>query len=134
MIPVLVDTSVWIDYFQDRPTEAVAKLANILEDRQPFGITSLIYQEILQGTDSDLTFTRYEKYLQTQTFYHPSDPLASYAEAARLYARCRRVGITIRSTIDCLIAQTAIEHGLVLLHSDKDFDQLAKVVPELSIY
>lgn len=134
MIPVLVDTSVWIDYFQDRSTKAVEKLAKILEERQPFGIASLIYQEILQGTDSDFAFHRYEKYLRTQTFYHPLDPLTSYAEAARMYARCRRGGITIRSTIDCLIAQIAIEHGLPLLHSDKDFDQLAKVVPELSIH
>ena len=131
---ILVDTSVWIDYLRGTMTEAVTQFSRLLEERQPFGITSVIYQEILQGADSDVSFARLDTYLRTQLFFHPLDPLASYAEAARLYNRCRRVGITIRSTIDCLIAQTAIEHGLVLLHSDRDFDSLAKVAPELSLY
>ncbi|HYO13233.1 MAG TPA: PIN domain nuclease [Thermoanaerobaculia bacterium] len=130
----LVDTSVWIDYLRERSTQAATKFKNILDQKQPFGITSVIYQELLQGTDSDISFSRLGKFLRTQIFYHPLDPLESYAEAARLYARCRRAGITIRSSIDCLIAQVAIEHRLLLLHSDTDFDQMAKVVPELSIY
>ena len=130
----LVDTSVWIDYLRERSTQAVAKFKNILDQKQSFGITSVIYQELLQGTDSDDSFARLGKFLRTQVFYHPLDPLESHAEAARLYARCRGAGITIRSSIDCLIAQVAIEHGLLLLHSDTDFDQMAKVVPELSIY
>lgn len=134
MTVFLVDTSVWIDYLRGTMTDAVSRFTSILDERQPFGITSVIYQEILQGADSDVSFTRLEKYLRTQIFFHPLDPLASYAEAARLYSRCRRVGITLRSTIDCLIAQTAIEHGLVLLHSDRDFDSIAKVVPELNLY
>jgi predicted nucleic acid-binding protein len=130
----LVDTSVWIDYLRGTMTDAVKQFTRLLDERQPFGITSVIYQEILQGADSDVSFARLEKYLRTQLFFHPMDPLTSYAEAARLYSRCRRAGITLRSTIDCLIAQTAIEHGLVLLHSDRDFDNIAKVVPDLNLY
>lgn len=131
---VLVDTSVWIDFLRQRSTEAVARFKKILAEEQSFGITSVIYQELLQGVDSDASFGRLALFLRTQTFYHPLDPQESYAEAARLYARCRWVGITLRSTIDCLIAQVAIEHDLALLHSDKDFDLLARVAPELRIY
>lgn len=129
----LVDTSVWIDYLRGRRTVAVSRLDQILEAGQPYGITSLIYQEVLQGTDSDVSWSRIEAYLRTQVFYHPNDPLLSYAEAARLYSRCRRAGVTVRSTIDCLIAQVAIERGLILLHSDRDFDGIARVIPELAI-
>ncbi len=53
---------------------------------------------------------------------------------ASLYARCRRAGVTPRSTIDCLLAQIAIEHNLLLLHSDRDFPRIAAVVPELKLY
>jgi predicted nucleic acid-binding protein len=48
--------------------------------------------------------------------------------------RCRRKGMTIRSTIDCLIAQIAIEHDLELLHSDRDFENMVSVIPELKIH
>lgn len=129
----LVDTSVWIDYLRGAKSKAALKLDQLLEDAEPFGITSVIYQEVLQGTDSDAAFSRIEAYLGTQRFFHPANERASYAEAARLYARGRRKGITIRSTIDCLIARIAIENEVAILHSDRDFDRLARVAPELRI-
>ena len=130
----LVDTSVWVDYLRGTSTHSVEKFQRILDEARPFGLTSLIYQEVLQGTDSDVSFARLETYLRSQRFYHPQDPLATYAEAARIYFRCRRKGITLRSTIDCLVAQIAIENDLLLLHSDRDFDDIASVVPELQIF
>lgn len=130
----LVDTSVWVDYLRGISTQSVEKFQRILDETRPFGITSLIYQEVLQGTDSDVSFARLDTYLRSQRFYHPKDPLATHAEAARIYFRCRRKGFTIRSTIDCLVAQTAIENELLLLHSDRDFDDIASVVPELQIF
>jgi predicted nucleic acid-binding protein len=66
--------------------------------------------------------------LEVQKFYHPKDQRVSFAEAARIYFNCRRKGVTIRSTIDCIIAQTAIEYDLLLLHNDRDFDAIAKIV------
>jgi predicted nucleic acid-binding protein len=130
----LVDTSVWVDYFRGTSTQSVEKLQRILDESRPFGITSHIYQELLQGTDSDVSFARLDRYLRSQRFYHPQDPLTSYAEAARIYFLCRRKGMTIRSTIDCLVAQVAIENDLLLLHSDRDFADIALVVPELQIF
>ena len=130
----LIDTSVWIGYLRGTRTRPVAWFEEILERDYPFGITSVIYQEVLQGADSEASFERLAEYLSTQRFHEPLDPLASFTEAARLYYRCRRAGVTVRSTIDCLIARVAIEHELLLVHDDRDYELMAGVVPELQLY
>jgi predicted nucleic acid-binding protein len=130
----LIDTSVWIDYFRGNTTPAVTFFEDILDSDHPFGLTGVIYQEILQGANSESDFRALQKYLVTQQFYYPLNLPESHVAAARLYFRCRRNGITIRSTIDCLIAQIAIEHGLRLVHSDKDFDAMERVIPDLRTY
>lgn len=107
---LLVDTSVWIDFLKGQSNEAVVWLKRLLSAGLPVGITSLIYQEILQGADSESRFAQFKDYFGSQRFYHPRDPVESHAQAAQLYVRCRRQGVTIRSTVDCLIAQIAIEH------------------------
>lgn len=130
----LIDTSVWIPYLRGVRSEPVGKLETILDEGHSFGITSAIYQEVLQGADSEISFARLDRYLRSQLFYHPLDPLESYTEAARIYSRCRRAGITVRSTLDCLIARVAIENELLLLHDDRDFPAIAKVIPELRLH
>ena len=129
----LVDTSVWLDYFRNRSTQAVELFEEILAENLPFGITSMIFQEILQGADSPRDFSKLKDYLATQKFYSPLDPILSYEQAADLYFNCRREGITLRGTIDCLIAQIAIEHQLRLLHSDRDFTHMATVNKNLKL-
>ena len=129
----LVDTSVWLDFFRNRSTQAVTQFEEILDNNLPFGITSAIYQEVLQGADSPRDFSKLQNYLATQNFYHPLDQILSYEQAAELYFNCRRQGITIRGSIDCLIAQIAIEHNLHLLHNDRDFTQMATVFSALKI-
>ena len=130
---ILVDTSVLIDLFGGKKNASTRKFSIVLQGGIPFGITSFIYQEILQGAKSEKEFRLLKKYLETQRFYHPKDPVASFAAAAKIYFDCRRKSVTIRSTIDCLIAQTAIEHNLSLLHNDSDFDAMANVI-QLKIY
>jgi|CXWL01.1.fsa_nt_gi predicted nucleic acid-binding protein len=130
----LIDTSVWIDFIRGNKTSAVEQLRLILQTEQTTGISSVIYQEILQGSESEQRFNHFRDYFNELVFYHPKHPTDSYAQAAHLYFACRQKGITIRSTIDCLIAQTAIEHDLILLHSDKDFTRLAEAVPGLKLY
>ncbi len=129
----LVDTSVWIDFLRGTNTLAVQRLFRIIEDQIPFGITGVIYQELLQGAASKFQFEQLETYFSTQRFYHPISPIESYAKAAEIYFACRQAGVTVRSTLDCLIAQVCIEHQLLLLHSDKDFDRIQKVVPALQL-
>ena len=130
---ILADTSVLIDFLEGRETESGQRLKTVLQQGIPFGINSFIYQEVLQGAKSEKEYRLLKKYLETQVFYHPKDSVESFARAARIYFDCRRKGVTIRSTIDCIIAQTAIEHDLFLLHNDSDYDAMARVIP-LKIY
>lgn len=129
----LVDTSVWIDYFREIKNRATKKFISILDRQLAFGITGLIYQEILQGAASEQDFIKLKDYLTTQRFFHPIDEIATYESTAKIYYACRRRGITIRSSIDCFIAQIAIEHNLTLLHNDQDYNRIQSAVPELQL-
>ena len=126
---ILVDTSVLIDFFKGGKHERTETFGKVLHHGIPFGISAFIYQEVLQGARSEKEYRVLRKYLAGQRYYHPKDPIDSFAEAAMIYFKCRRKGLTIRSTIDCLIARTAIEHDLYLLHNDNDFDAMAHIVP-----
>lgn len=130
---VLVDTSVLIDFFKGNNNHSVIKFNDIITQNIPFGIAPFTYLELLQGSKNEKEFKLLEEYLITQTFYHLKDQIKSYSEAAKIRLTCKKKGITIKSTIDFLIVQTAIEHNLFLLHSDKDFDKISKVV-DLKIY
>jgi predicted nucleic acid-binding protein len=130
----LVDTSVWIDFFRQIDNIPTRVLHHILERRISFGITSIIYQEILQGANSIHDYKKLVKYFKTQQFYQPKDEILSYQHAAEIYFNCARKGVTIRSTVDCLIAQIALEHRLILLHHDKDFERINSVVDKLTLF
>ena len=130
---ILVDTSVLIDFFKSSKSEAALRFKLVLEQGLNFGITSHVFQEVLQGAKSEKEYKLLRRYLETQRFFHPKDPVDSFAEAARIFFQCRKKGLTIRSTIDCLIAQIAMEHDLLLLHSEQDFHLMANVIP-LKIY
>ena len=130
---ILVDTSVLIDLFKGNDNKVVYVFQEVIQQQVPFAITSLIYQEILQGARTRKEYIILNKYLSTQRFFHPKDQLVSYAGAADIYFSCRKMGVIIRSTIDCLIAQIALEHDLFLLHNDQDFRAMKKVV-DLKFY
>ncbi len=124
---ILVDTSVLIDFLRGIDNKSTRKFKKVLTQKIPFGITSVIFQEILQGAKSEQEYSTLKTYLETQRFFYPLHAVDSFAQAAKLYLACRKKGITVRSTIDCLIAQIAIEHNLLLLHNDSDFEAIAKV-------
>lgn len=126
---ILVDSSVLIGYLRGDDGEAVRKLEAILEKGLVFGISPLIFTEVLQGASSDEDFKLLVEYLGSQRFYDLKKGPESYRSAAHIYFELRRKGLTVRSTIDCLIAQTAIENGLHLLHNDADFDRIAGHFP-----
>jgi predicted nucleic acid-binding protein len=125
---ILVDTSILIDYLRGRENEPARRFQYVLDRNLPFGISSVVYQEVLQGVKSERDFQTVKRYLETQRFYGLKDEKESYAAAAQIYLKCRKKGITIYSTIDSLIAQTAIENNLFLLHNDSDFDRMHKVI------
>ena len=127
----LVDTSVWIDYLRGRDCAHVEFLRGLLPHPLAVGITHLIYAEILQGARNPGAFDRLRTYFGGQRFHTFADAVRSHALAARMYLDCRREGVTVRSTVDCLVAQCAIESELVLLHHDMDFRRIARMAPRL---
>jgi predicted nucleic acid-binding protein len=122
---VLVDTSIWIEVFR-KPSrlqlESVVDLDEI--------VTCLpVIQEVLQGFRDDRAF----RVARDSMLAFPivESPLRSevFQEAAQLYRFARRSGVTVRSSVDCLIAACALRHGLKVLHDDRDFSLLAQVSP-----
>jgi predicted nucleic acid-binding protein len=130
---VLVDTSVWIDLFRNRRSEPVLRLRRILDSGDAFALTPVIVQEVLQSAASEREFSLLHDYFTTQRMIIPADPVATHCRAARLYFDCRRRGFTPRSTVGCLIAQIAVEHNLIVLHNDQDFERIAAVAPQLKL-
>ena len=130
---ILVDTSVIIGYLQGKSGAPYSHLEAIIEHDIPFGICNYVYQELLQGTKTEKEFKELKSYLNDLLFYDLRNGRKSYEEAAMLYAKCRKSGITVRSTIDVIIAQIAIENQLHLLHDDKDYVNMAEVVKELRL-
>ncbi|WP_439647421.1 type II toxin-antitoxin system VapC family toxin [Brucepastera parasyntrophica] len=110
------------------------KFDNIIENNIPFGINNVIYQEVLQGSRTEKEFDTLKEYLRTVLFYDVRDGNHSYEEAAYMYYKCRKAGVTVRSSVDLIIARTAIENNLYLLHDDNDFIHIAKVIKDLRLY
>jgi len=129
---ILVDTSVWIEFFNGLDTRAVKAFEELVEAEEELCISEFILTEVLQGFRKDGDFELARRHLLDFPVYSLSN-LGSYIKAAEIYRKCRKQGITIRKTADCIIAQTAIEHRLILLHDDTDFDRIASVCP-LRIY
>lgn len=124
---ILVDTSVLIDFLKGQDNLAVHKFSQVIERDIPFGISPVIFLEVLQGAATDTDFKVLKEYLGSQVFYDLKERRESSARAAKMSIELRRKGMAIKSTIDFLIAQTAIDNDLYLLHNDSDFDRIKKV-------
>ncbi|PZR48256.1 MAG: VapC toxin family PIN domain ribonuclease, partial [Stutzerimonas stutzeri] len=129
---VLVDTTVWIDLLRDRAGTPVSLLKRLLQEGEAV-VAPVILQELLQGASSLETFERLRRHFLALPILEPESQGATHVAAAALYARCRWQGFTPRSPHDCLIAQLAIEHGVPLLHDDRDFEALARIEPKLAL-
>ncbi len=129
---ILIDSSVWIDFFNGTEGSAISALEKLIADEEEVYLSEYILTEVLQGFRDEM---EYEAARQCLLRF----PIArlrnkdSYIEAAQIYRQCRKQGITIRKTADCLIARTAIENDLFLLHKDNDFNLIASVCP-LKVY
>lgn len=121
---IVADSSVWIDYFNGVATRETALLDSIL-GREPVMIGDLILAEVLQGFRSDHDVRRARMVLDTLRFEPMLGRDIALASAAN-YRVLRGKGITVRKTIDVLIATFCIKNGHVLLHSDRDFDPFAE--------
>lgn len=121
---MLVDTSVWIDHFNGHDSSEATRLRKAIADNEPIALCGIVLTEILLGLRSDAEVKRIADLLDAFEVAPPLDQ-DDYRKAAAIYRRCRGEGHTIRSTIDCLIAQLCIRHGLTLLTKDRDFQAIA---------
>lgn len=120
---VLVDTTVWIDFFGNRPEPHVALLQELIEKDDDLCICGVVLAEVLQGIRSDAAYRKTRDHLDTLIFL-PMRQM-TFTRAAELYRALRKKGVTIRKPVDCMIAAVAVEHGVRLLHNDRDFDHIA---------
>jgi predicted nucleic acid-binding protein len=117
---ILVDSSVWIDYFHGIQSSQTDRLHALLGN-EPIATGDLVLTEVLQGIGSAQDFNRGKKLLTSLPIIElVGGDIA--IQAANNFRTLRSLGITVRKTIDTLIATSCIEKGLALLYSDKDFD------------
>jgi predicted nucleic acid-binding protein len=131
---ILVDTTVLIDIVKGVQNDKTNLFREVLKNNLVYGISEYTYLEMLQGVKSDNEYSQLSEYLLDMNIYFLPKSLATYEKASSIYRDLRRHGITPRSTIDILIALTAIVYDLSLLHNDRDFDEMSAKVPELIIY
>jgi predicted nucleic acid-binding protein len=117
---ILVDASVWIDYFRGTSTPQVTKLDSLL-GVEPIAIGDLILTEVLQGFARDRDFIRAKRLLTSLVVLNLAGPAIALKAAANS-RMLRSAGISVRKTTDIVIATHCIQDRLPLLYSDRDFD------------
>jgi predicted nucleic acid-binding protein len=120
---ILVDSSVWIDFFRSAPGRAGKELRRMIAEAEPFALTGVVIAEVLQGLTRHVS--EIERYLAMWEMLEPRG-FKTYREAAAIFRLGRANGITL-TTIDTLIAAIALEHGATVFTLDKDFARIARL-------
>ena len=121
---ILVDSSVWIDYFRGSATKQTQRL-DLLLDTEALAIGDLILTEVLQGFAVDQEFDEARRLFASLKLVELGGEDVAIA-AARNFRKLRKLGITVRQTIDTVIATRCMVSGYELLHDDRDFDAFEK--------
>lgn len=123
---ILVDTSVWIEVLRDRSGRGRIALERELDGHE--AVLARFHQlELLQGARDEREWGLLQEHLDAQVYLECGPE--SWNGAARIYFDLRRRGKTVRSPIDCCIAQIAVDHDVLLLHLDRDFELISEVRP-----
>ncbi len=120
---ILVDSSVWVDFFRPSPGRAGAELRRMIEESEPFALTGIVVAEVLQGLTRDVGTI--ERFLAQWDMLEP-EGFVTYTRAAAIHRAGRSKGVAL-STIDTLIAAIALDHGAVLFTLDHDFSRIARL-------
>ncbi len=127
---LLIDISVWISVFRDRSGQVRQQLETLIANREVI-LSRFTQLELLQGSLNEQEWSLLSTYLETQDDVELTDQ--SWQAAAHIYFDLRRQGLTVRSPIDCCIAQVALENNLLLVHNDRDFETIVQVRPLQSL-
>lgn len=123
---ILIDASAFIEFLNRTGSRADLLIEQLIRDDADIALADITLTDILQGIKSD----REHREVKASLLIFPILSLKgaeSCIAAAELHRKCRKKGLTIRSTVDLLIAQIALEHRATLLHNDRDFDAIAQV-------
>lgn len=126
---ILVDTSVWVEFFSPSASRAGNELRRMIADAEPFALSGIIVSEILQGLKRDVD--QIEHHLSQWEMLEPLG-FSTYREAAAIFRLGRAKGFSL-TTIDTLIAAIALDHRAVLFTVDKDFSRVARIT-RLQLY
>ncbi len=118
---VLIDSSIIINFINGNQYRD--KITTLISQKK-FCTTEIIIMEILQGTKEDGAFFKIKSFMESLPLIQIT--YDDYIEAANIYRTCRKKGITIRTSADCLIAAVAMNHNLELFSNDRDFDNIRK--------
>jgi predicted nucleic acid-binding protein len=121
---MLVDTSILIPIFRDKSGSRRDRFRRFLRGRD-FSISRFTQLELLQGCRSEEQWETFNDYLEVQNYLEMSPE--TWSDAARIYFELKRKGLTVRSILDCCIAQIAIDRRVPLVHNDNDFEAIAQV-------
>lgn len=122
---ILVDTSAWIEFLRGTGSVACERVDELIAGEM--AICDPVTMEVLAGARSEAHLADLRRLLARATVL-PTTP-SHYEQAAALYRGARASGLTVRRLVDCLIAAVAIDHGVPVLHADRDFDAVARVSP-----
>lgn len=120
----LVDTSAWVEFLRATGSDADEQVGRLLEQGEP-ATTDVVLMEVLAGARDADHRDRLRGLLGRCQFVATEGP-RDYEDAAEIYRACRRSGAGVRGLVDCLIASVAIRAGLPILHTDADFDAIAR--------
>jgi predicted nucleic acid-binding protein len=129
----LIDSSAWIEFFRRTGSRANVEVREMVQKRLgDVAITEPVIMELLAGAPSERALSQIEQ-LTGGLRLLPVDASIDYRDAAMAYRAVRRGGHTVRKMMDCLIAAVAVRTGATLVHRDRDFDLLAKALPDLRV-
>ena len=121
---VLVDSSAWVDFFNGHPSPHADALERLIREEADVLSCGVVAAEVLQGISRSKDQTKIERHFLDMEWLTPREP-ETYLEAAALFRQLRSRGLTIRSTIDCIIAKLADENNVLLLSKDRDLQMIA---------
>lgn len=129
---ILIDASAFIEFLNRTGSRADTLIERLISNNDDIALADITLTEILQGIKTDREYRDVKASLLTFPILSLKSA-ESYIAAAELYRKYRKKGLTVRSTVDLLVAQIALEHRAALLHNDRDFDALAQVC-DIRIY
>lgn len=132
-VPYLVDSSAWIEYLRATGSPANAEVRRLLQtEPDRIATTEPVIMELLAGASDAAVLEKLET-LTSGLRQLALTPMIDFHTAAAAYRSARTGGRTVRKLLDCVIAAVAVRTGAILIHRDRDFDELAEVLPDLRV-